>query len=467
MEEREYSIEELTDMVLHINERYYLSDFWSARKSINALTPQQIEQNPYLKNLTAIVKMMEGELDEAKKIIDTIEPEIHRKYIEIILPSKTDLEFFNNVSYLQERNMPMLRLTFSAGRPSFINGFRDFTRYGIFFRKYKTVVVNALKILYGPLANEAYDIALAEYLYQKNDTVDAMLLITGVIPKLEKACDMRALFVALHLQMAILLVNGQSESVYIMVEELHQRISKTGSAELEYNMDALEAWLYIYEGNIEKVTDWMNNKAPDEHTDFNMLDLYRYMVKMRCYLLTGKYMALIALSEKLRPYLREGHRRMDLCEMDVIVSMAAFQVCKFDDAYNALELAFKNAKRYEFDRLICDEGNIMVKLLNKYKKDRPNSKYISYVNKILPIARDVAIKYPDYLVLPYEKIVSLTTSEKDILKLINIGRSYEEIADFYDISINTVRYHIKNIYSKMDVNSANKALIKAKELGLL
>ncbi len=467
MEKRQYSLQELKDISINCNVKYYLADIWEIRDQYLALTPEQIAQSFEFQSTLPIIYIMMGDLHKARELIDNITLEPIKLLVEIALPLNTDIEFFKTVQRLRALNMTSFHLTFSAGRPSFINGVRDFTRYGIFLKKYKNVAINALKTLYGSLAPEIYDIALAEYLYQKNQCVDAMMLITGVLPKLEKAGDMRALFVALHLQMAILLVRGESESVSNMVKELHLRLSKEGSAELTYNIDALEAWLYIYEGNIDKVTDWMENKAPDEHCDFNMLDLYRYMVKMRCYLLTGKYMALISLSEKLRPYLREGHRRMDLCEMDVIVAMADFQVCKFEEAYNALELAFKNAKRYDFDRLIGDEGSLMVKLLIKYRKDRPNSKYINYANKVLDIARSVAISYPDYLVLPYKKEMSFTNTEKDILKLMYNGKSYEEIADFYDISINTVRYHIKNLYSKMDVNSSKKALSKAKTLGLL
>lgn len=32
--------------------------------------------------------------------------------------------------------------------------------------------------------------------------------------------------------------------------------------------------------------NWFKNDAPDEYGDFNMLDLFRYMVKLRCYLIS-------------------------------------------------------------------------------------------------------------------------------------------------------------------------------------
>jgi len=47
----------------------------------------------------------------------------------------------------------------------------------------------------------------------------------------------------------------------------------------------------------------------------------------------------------------------------------------------------------------------------------------------------------------------LTQREADICRKMCTGLTYEEIADSEFISLNTVRYHIKNIYVKLDVNS--------------
>lgn len=467
MKKRDYSFEELEQISLMTNISYYFPELWELKDNFFSLTKKQIKSSLPIQSSIVILLIISGDLQKAQRVLDEIPESPYKDFIRIVMPAITDAEFYAILKRMLDNNIPMRQMTFSTGRPTFMNGFRDFTRFGQFLKKKKDFAVSAFKILYGELGEEVYKIAQAEYLYQTNDSLNAMMMVTAVIPKLEKAGDMRALFVSLYLQMYILLVNGQGDSVSVMMKELHQRISKSGSAELKYNIEALEAWLYMYEGNVEKVTEWMEKRAPNEFGDFNMLDLFRYMIKLRCYLLTGKYMALMKLAEKLRPYLQAGHRRMDLCEMDMIVAMAAFQVCKFEEAFDKLELLMKNAKRYKFYRLIGNEGSLMVKLLLKYRKERPGSRYISFVNKVLEIARDMAIKYPNYLVLPYEKEVSLTNTEKDIVKLLDQGKSYDEIADFYDISLNTVRYHIKNVYNKLEVNSASKAVAKAKSLGMM
>ncbi len=62
---------------------------------------------------------------------------------------------------------------------------------------------------------------------------------------------------------------------------------------------------------------------------------------------------------------------------------------------------------------------------------------------------------------------SLTERQIHILKLISQGFSSREIAEKLDISYYTVTTHIKNIYTKLQVNSRMEALHEAMRLGLL
>lgn len=51
------------------------------------------------------------------------------------------------------------------------------------------------------------------------------------------------------------------------------------------------------------------------------------------------------------------------------------------------------------------------------------------------------------------KKVSMTQQQKTIIQHIIDGKKYGEIAELMDISINTVRFHIKKIYSTLEVTS--------------
>ena len=61
----------------------------------------------------------------------------------------------------------------------------------------------------------------------------------------------------------------------------------------------------------------------------------------------------------------------------------------------------------------------------------------------------------------------LTERELEILSLLSEGLKQREIGEKLFISINTVFYHIKNIYGKLGVNNRTRAIAKARELQLI
>lgn len=60
-----------------------------------------------------------------------------------------------------------------------------------------------------------------------------------------------------------------------------------------------------------------------------------------------------------------------------------------------------------------------------------------------------------------EESYSLTSREEEVLSLLVKGNSYKMIATHFNISQNTVRNHIHNIYEKLHVSSATEAAYKA------
>jgi DNA-binding NarL/FixJ family response regulator len=54
----------------------------------------------------------------------------------------------------------------------------------------------------------------------------------------------------------------------------------------------------------------------------------------------------------------------------------------------------------------------------------------------------------------------LTSREEEILSLLAKGYLYKEIADKANISIDTVRSHIRHIYEKLQVKTRTEAVLK-------
>ena len=54
----------------------------------------------------------------------------------------------------------------------------------------------------------------------------------------------------------------------------------------------------------------------------------------------------------------------------------------------------------------------------------------------------------------------LTDREKEVLDQLCKGKSYKMVADALNITHDTVRHHIKNIYKKLEVHSVSEAILK-------
>ena len=61
----------------------------------------------------------------------------------------------------------------------------------------------------------------------------------------------------------------------------------------------------------------------------------------------------------------------------------------------------------------------------------------------------------------------LSARERDVLRLLAQGHSYEEIGGCLGVTLNTVASHIKSAYRKLSVHSAAAAVMRAVQLRLI
>ncbi|RZF58913.1 response regulator [Sphingobacterium corticibacterium] len=62
----------------------------------------------------------------------------------------------------------------------------------------------------------------------------------------------------------------------------------------------------------------------------------------------------------------------------------------------------------------------------------------------------------------YEKTAQLTPREIEIMTMLQQGASYKEVATQLFVSVDTVKYHIRNIYQKLQVSSRAELILKYK-----
>ncbi len=63
--------------------------------------------------------------------------------------------------------------------------------------------------------------------------------------------------------------------------------------------------------------------------------------------------------------------------------------------------------------------------------------------------------------------IKISSKERIILENLATGSNYKSIATELNISVHTIRYHIKNIYSKLQASSQSEAIAQAYRKGIL
>jgi len=166
---------------------------------------------------------------------------------------------------------------------------------------------------------------------------------------------------------------------------------------------------------------------------------------------------------------------LEMPEMDGVDAVAAgsylypsvkfVMLTIFDDE----EKIFKAIKAGAFGYLLKDESaeNIAETLEQMHENGvGPISPGIAH--KILQLVQNNTVSLIQKHIPEKDKTpFNLTEREQEILKLLVQGLQYKEIGSRLQISPNTAKKHVLNIYSKLHVNSKTQALALAYEKGLI
>jgi LuxR family maltose regulon positive regulatory protein len=152
----------------------------------------------------------------------------------------------------------------------------------------------------------------------------------------------------------------------------------------------------------------------------------------------------------------------------VLIARAHHALGNTRTALDALGQALTLAEPQGYVRLFVDEGQPMAELLLLAISQNIAPIYASKLLADFPKDIQDAVQYDKILTVNKQSLIEpLSEREIDVLRLMAGGYKYQEIAERLVISINTVRHHTRNVYSKLDVNNRTQAIGRAKELNLL
>jgi LuxR family maltose regulon positive regulatory protein len=128
-------------------------------------------------------------------------------------------------------------------------------------------------------------------------------------------------------------------------------------------------------------------------------------------------------------------------------------------ARRRVESALRLAAPQGYLRAFLDEGEVIAAVLPDVRQVAPH--FVDSVLDAFSRQGVPVVRLADSLVEP------LTERELQILRLIAAGRSNPEIAESLYLSLNTVKWHAKNLYGKLGVSNRVEAAARAQELELL
>ncbi|MBE6031417.1 MAG: hypothetical protein E7225_07490 [Clostridiales bacterium] len=111
---------------------------------------------------------------------------------------------------------------------------------------------------------------------------------------------------------------------------------------------------------------------------------------------------------------------------------------------------FLASKDREYEETLREKEEHSLKMKNEYEQAQREISRLAYLRKT-EIDPDA---YSEFL----ESLSRLTKTEREIFNLYIAGKSAREIMDEFDITENTLKYHNRNIYSKLGVTSRKELL---------
>jgi LuxR family transcriptional regulator, maltose regulon positive regulatory protein len=230
---------------------------------------------------------------------------------------------------------------------------------------------------------------------------------------------------------------------------------------------AMRARLQIAQGSLDDALGWAREQGLSVDDDLSYLREFEYITLARVLLAqhtkaqdvqalhdaTGLLQRLIEAAEV-------GGRTGSVIEILVLQALAHHAVGAAPEALVPLERALTLAESQGYVRIFVDEGPPMASLLKAAAKEGIARNYVR------PLLATLGKSETDR---PIDQglIEPLSERELEVLRLLATDLNGPAIARSLVVSLNTVRTHTKNIYTKLDVNDRRAAVRRATELHLL
>ncbi len=247
----------------------------------------------------------------------------------------------------------------------------------------------------------------------------------------------------------------------------YPEIVMTRIAALETLID-IETGAYLTEDILRKrFSEWSS-------TYINGLNEFKWHVLAKAWIVCGNYLESITLLNKLYESAVEHERTNSVIRLGITLARAYFLNGNTAEAKNILTPVLEMAEAGGYLRSFLDEGTPIKQLMQAVLLDWENSNstispsQLEYIKHIISEFQGdpFRLEEDNLSVYPERKMPLLTVREREVMAYLDKGLTYNEIALRMVITENTLKTHIKHIYSKLNVRNRTEALINLKRLTL-
>jgi LuxR family maltose regulon positive regulatory protein len=224
--------------------------------------------------------------------------------------------------------------------------------------------------------------------------------------------------------------------------------------------------VWVAQGNGGEALDWVRERGLSVSDDPYYLREFEHITLARVLLARStsnradySILEAVGLLQRLLQAAEEGERTGSVIEILVLQALANLLQGDIPAALVPLQQALTLAEPEGYVRMFVDEGPPMALLLEAAAKHGIAPNYVRHLLTAFGSAED---RTP----VKQGLIEPLSERELEVLRLLATGLNGPEIARELVVSLNTMRTHTKNIYSKLGVNDRRAAVRRAKELDL-
>lgn len=469
-----------------VSEYIDYNDFVSLEMYFRDLPTDVLMRYPTLMIAGSVLKAAIGDQKASRRyeklyfqLIDQVEDEIERKklYIQLLFMymsrpgmlredvlevSAELLEAIGNDSVFEGNSV------FEPHYISVLRGEKDYCKY--FHQSHGGKVLKKLHEVADKLSDHTFSIMLdfmeAEVLYERNELDYALdgLVKTSKAANLDGNLRMQQMC---KIAMTDLLASRNQMSSMENFSLKGEQTEDKRTPLFITNCKAHEVYYYLLKCNTAAIEHWMSSHAPDENERFYTIQYYQYLMKAKVYIWMGQYVRARMLLQILMDYAQGYH--MAYLEAQVRILEAVIYFREGSSLWKETLLpAIHWAKELGFIRIFADEGAAVYEILNRLSQEEKDWEKDEFFKKVLSAAKAHMLQYPKYLKQEENgEIGEFSNSEKSVMSLLVLGEKNAEIAERLCVSENTVKYHLKNIYQKLQVKSRSQAIHKIREYNII